>query len=323
MTQQPASINPELQRNRQSLILCLLCISAWLAPLALPAAPIGVLPFQTKSGTDEPVTAAIITGLKLQGRYELVEQGRLDAIVDELNRGQSGMVDQDTAAKIGQLSGAQYLVIGEVDTQEATTTVSYRVVQVETGLIIAADRATGNQNTALQTIQDSLFRQLDIYLGIDNPESPYTVLLKLSEGPLKIGETLTLSFKVMSHKASAPKRVYIQLYSINAKGVMTLIYPNRFSGFTPIDVDREYEFPSKNDDFEWELVPPTGIEAIQAVVTTEPVDLFRLFSKARTTFPETKQNGHSPLTYRGIQVQLNKDKRKDWKAQRVTYELNE
>lgn len=303
--------------------LTLIFAALFLMPGFLFAAPIGIMPFQSGSQTDQSVPSALITALKQAGRFEIVEQSKLDAVLDELKRGQSGLVDSETAAQIGQLIGAQYLIVGETNRTEAGLEAAYRVVHVETSLIVAADRASGKSDDVLQRLQASLLRQLDLYLGLDNPDSPYTVLLKLPEGPLKVGDTLTIKFKVISHRPSAPKRVYIQLYSINAKGVMTLIYPNRFSGFSPIEVDREYEFPSEKDDFEWELVPPTGMESIQAVVTTEPSDLFQTFTKARSTFPETGRNGHDPATYRGIQVQLNRDKRKDWKAQRVTYELQQ
>lgn len=291
----------------------------------LGAAPVGVLPFhiQGESTTDLTVPSALITALKQAGRYEIVEQHRLDAVVAQLQQAHSGLVDTETAARIGQLVGAHYLIAGETHRTEGRLEASYRVVHVETGMIIAADRSTGNSDEVIRALQSSLLRQLDVYLGLDNPESPYTVLLKLPAGPLRIGNTLTLKFKVISHRPSAPRRVYIQLYSINARGTMTLIYPNRFSGFRPIEVGREYEFPSKGDDFEWMLVPPAGTEAIQAIVTTEPQDLFGTFAKARTAFPTTGYNGHAPATYRGIQVQLNQNTRKDWKAQRITYELQE
>ncbi|MBW7857000.1 MAG: DUF4384 domain-containing protein [Leptonema sp. (in: Bacteria)] len=219
--------------------------------------------------------------------------------------------------------GAQYLVVGEFSNNDQNFEAAYRVVHVETGLVIAADRQTGSKETVIDSLQDSLIQQLDVYLGLDNPTSPYTVLLKVNDGPLKVGSTLQLKFKVLSHSQTAPKKVYIQLYSINAKGVMTLIYPNRFSGFLPINIDQDYEFPSAKDDFEWQLVPPIGVESIQAMVTTEPVDLFQTFTKARSTFPETNKNGKDPVTYRGIQIRLNQEKLKDWKAQRISYELTE
>jgi TolB-like protein len=309
------------QNDRGALQCSLILFFLVLLPEFVTAAPIGVLPFQMGSQQDQSVPSALVTALKQAGRYEIVEQSRLDDVLEELKRAQSGLVDSETAAQIGQLTGAQYLVVGEIHTVEGGIEAAYRVVHVETGLIVAADRSSGKREDVVQRLQESLLRQMDLYLGLDNPDSPYTVLLKIPDGPLKVGDTLTVRFKVISHRPSAPRRVYIQLYSINAKGVMTLIYPNRFSGFSPIEIDREYTFPSEKDDFEWELVPPTGVESIQAIVTTEPSDLFQVFQKARSTFPETNHNGQDPATYRGIQVQLNRNKRKDWKAQRITYEL--
>lgn len=312
------------------------------ANLSIHAVPIGVLPFQNtntiqkqkisenstsivsnKTNLSDSTSSALITAMQQTGRYEIIEQARIDALLEEMARAQDGTVDTSSAAQIGQLVGAQYLIVGEFSDNDQSFESAYRVVHVETGLVIAADRQTGSKETVIDSLQDSLIRQLDLYLGLDNPQSPYTVLLKVNEEPLKVGNTLQLKFKVLSHSLTAPKKVYIQLYSINAKGVMTLIYPNRFSGFSPINIDQDYEFPSSKDDFEWQLVPPLGVESIQAMVTTKPVDLFQTFTKARSTFPETNKNGKDPVTYRGIQIRLNQEKLKDWKAQRISYELTE
>lgn len=317
--QHPYTTRPRLAR--------LLAIGAglFLTPSLLIAGPIGVTPFQNPAGPDNRMSSALTVALQRAGRYQIVEQSRLDKIMDELQKGQGGLVDPETAAQIGHLVGAQYLVVGESREDKGTVEAAYRVVQVETGIVIGADRATGSSEDVIEQLQAGLMRQLDLYLNLDNPESPYTVLLKLpaKDSIYRVGQTLKLTFKVISHRPSAPKKVYIQLYSINAKGTMTLIYPNRFSGFNAIDVDREYEFPSEKDDFEWELVQPTGNESIQAIVTTQPFDPFRTFSKAKDSFPEINKNGHDPVTTRGIQTQLKKEKLKDWKAQRVTYELRD
>lgn len=305
--------------------------------ISIHAVPIGILPFHSTATNNEAessdlsgqpssadlLSSTIITAMQKAGRFEIVEQGRINALLDEMARAQDGSVDVSSAAQIGQLVGAQYLVMGSYNDKNQNFEAAFRVVHVETGLIIAADRFTGNQEVVIDKLQSSLIRQLDLYLGLDNPQSPYTILLKINDAPLKIGNTLQLKFKVLSHSQTAPKKVYVQLYSINAKGVMTLIYPNRFSGFSPLNIDQEYEFPSAQDDFEWQMVPPIGVESIQALATTEPVDLFNTFTKARSTFPETGKNGKDPITYRGIQIQLNQKKRKDWKSQRISYELTE
>lgn len=311
--------------TRQLLWALLLAAAAAIVPAALVAGPIGVTPFQNPAGADTRISSALAVALQRAGRYQVVEQSRLDKILDEIQKGQTGIVDPETAAHLGQLVGAQYLVVGESREEKGTIEAAYRVVQVETGIVIGADRATGALEDVIEKLQAGLMRQLDLYLNLDNPESPYTVLLKLpaKDSIYHVGDTLELSFKVLSHRPTASKKVYIQLYSINAKGAMTLIYPNRYSGFEAIDVDREYKFPSEKDDFEWDLVQPSGNESIQAIVTTQPFDPFQTFSKAKDTFPGIQKNGHDPVTTRGIQTQLKKEKLKDWKAQRVTYELRD
>lgn len=315
-----------IRRNRQTPLLIFALVAAvYFAPSWIVAGPVGLVPFQNPAGPDARTPAALTVALKQAGRYEIVEQSRLDAIIEEIKKAQTGLVDEQTAAQIGHLVGAQYLVVGESREENGTLEAAYRIVQVETGIVIGADRAKGPTEEAIKQLQSGLMRQLDLYMNLDNPESPYTILLKLParDSVYKVGQTLSLKFKVIAHRPDAPRRVYIQLYSINARGAMTLIYPNRFSGFDAIEVDREYVFPSEKDDFEWELVPPVGNESIQAIVTTEPFDVFHTFSKAKEAFPEIQKNGHDPLTTRGIQTQLKKEKLKDWKAQRVTYELAE
>lgn len=47
-------------------------------------------------------------------RFKLVERKQLGALLDEQNLGESGAVSKSTAAKAGKLTGAQYLVTGQV-----------------------------------------------------------------------------------------------------------------------------------------------------------------------------------------------------------------
>ncbi|MBI3396431.1 MAG: DUF4384 domain-containing protein [Spirochaetia bacterium] len=235
--------------------------------------------------------------------------------------------------KIGKMSGAHYLVLGEIRKVAGaagaaeTYTATMRVVKTETGIIIGAGSASGAFNKVADSLGEQAVRWLSIYLVMDNPESPYSVLLKLDKGTnptYKLGDKLALTFKVLAHKPTAPRRVYIQIYSINAQGAMIMIYPNKFSRTEVIDVDKEYRFPEDSDDFEWELVPPVGTESIQAIVTTKPVDLFDMKkSYLNDEFPQVKASGHSEVTYRGINTKLKKEKIGDYKAEKITYELVE
>ncbi|MFN3605218.1 MAG: DUF4384 domain-containing protein [Leptonema sp. (in: bacteria)] len=293
--------------------------------------PIAVMPFSyiednKQKGTNTKIANDIIAILKQQQRYDIVEQQKIEEIYNELQKGQTGLINQEDAAKLGNLKGIHFFIFGEIQNQNSNFYVNYRIVHTETGTIISAGRSSGAYEEVLDKISENIINQLDIYLNLNNPNSPYTVLLNLNkEKPVyKVNEALQLKIKIISHNKNAPKKVYLQLYSIDAKGKMTLIYPNKFSGFQSVEVDKEYVFPSENHDFEWILTPPIGTEYIQAFVTTQEIDLFNSFKKARNElFPNIDQDGNSIITVRGIQTQLKKDKYKYWSASRISYEIIE
>lgn len=53
--------------------------------------------------------------------FNVVERNQLDAVLNEQDLGASGRMAQDTAAPIGELTGAQYLVMGTVTSYEEHT----------------------------------------------------------------------------------------------------------------------------------------------------------------------------------------------------------
>ncbi|MDH3402987.1 MAG: CsgG/HfaB family protein [Acidobacteriota bacterium] len=65
-------------------------------------------------GVGRDLAGMLTNELAATGAFQMVERARLDAILDEQDLGASGRVDPATAAKIGQMVGAQYLVTGTV-----------------------------------------------------------------------------------------------------------------------------------------------------------------------------------------------------------------
>jgi curli biogenesis system outer membrane secretion channel CsgG len=56
--------------------------------------------------------------LAATGAFRIVERSKLEAVLQEQNLGASGRVRSGTGAKIGQLTGAQYLIMGTVTAYE-------------------------------------------------------------------------------------------------------------------------------------------------------------------------------------------------------------
>ncbi len=77
------------------------------------------------------------------GRWTVVERSQLQALLDELELGHSGVVDADTAARLGKLLGAEWLVLGSYFELMGTLRVDSRLVKVETGEIAFAAGVDG------------------------------------------------------------------------------------------------------------------------------------------------------------------------------------
>ncbi len=284
---------------------------------------IAVLPFQAKDpARGEEIAARVTSDLVSKQAFPVAERAQLKKALEELAKNQSGLFSAENAPQLGRMIGADYLIVGEIlESTDSTTRVAMRVLRAETGIVIGAAVTAGDAGSISRECVQNIIKTVSIHSMLENPDSPYSVLLELDKGKnaeYKLGETLKLKFKVLKHNPQAMEKVYISIYSVNAEGVMTLIYPNRFSGQEGVYVNREYTFPDARDDFQWKLVPPSGAETIQAIVSDKPVRLSG--ERATDEFP-VLPGKESAATYRGIQTQLSDDKRGKWAAERITYIL--
>jgi len=147
------------------------------AELGAQARPrIAVIPLDNRSGWGQQElgkTAATQLTIALVGTnaFSVLERARVESVFDEWTLGQSGAVTAESAAAIGRLLGAEYLLFGEfthfelsergatIDTNRlgigrgrvgasqirAQSAMNVRVVDVESGEIVAAAQAEGNE----------------------------------------------------------------------------------------------------------------------------------------------------------------------------------
>ncbi|MBQ9420019.1 MAG: hypothetical protein IJU31_06575 [Synergistaceae bacterium] len=76
-----------------------------------------IVPFKNKTDTNVPVAAItdmFTTELGNAGIFNLLERERLDDLGAEIRLGQSGLMDQSTAPKVGKLKGSEYMLTGAV-----------------------------------------------------------------------------------------------------------------------------------------------------------------------------------------------------------------
>ena len=104
---------------------------------------VAVLPFENVSRTDEArylgqVSAALLSSrLGRQPSIIQVERARLDAVLMEIDKSKSGKVNSKGAISVGKLLGASNVVLGRVAPSGADYLLTARVVDSETGQIVA------------------------------------------------------------------------------------------------------------------------------------------------------------------------------------------
>jgi TolB-like protein len=101
----------------------------------------------------------LISDLSALDHIRIVERDRLEEILAELKLGQSGKIDPGSAAKVGKLLGARYMVLGGYFDMMSTLRADARVVEVETGKVVQSVGATGKPDDFI-SVEQGLSTQL-------------------------------------------------------------------------------------------------------------------------------------------------------------------
>jgi len=119
-------------------------------PAALPT--VAVYDFRTgaprdRAGYGKEVTTLVTASLAADTNLVMIERAQLNKALQEQAFGASGLVSADTAAKIGQMTGAKILVTGQViQTERAHLVIIANVIGTETGRLFAAQVQGGNND---------------------------------------------------------------------------------------------------------------------------------------------------------------------------------
>ncbi len=102
---------------------------------------VGVTPlaYDDKNVSDK-VTDIFVSELSMIPIINIVERYRLKNIIEEQALGQTGLIDNETAAKLGKIVGAEAITVGSIHVYKEGSPeyfgLSFRIVDVESGVII-------------------------------------------------------------------------------------------------------------------------------------------------------------------------------------------
>lgn len=80
-----------------------------------------------------------LTTKLINADFPLVERGQLDKALKELKIMDSGLIDQATALKLGQMTGCNYILVGSVSDRGQFIVINSRILETATGKAIAAE----------------------------------------------------------------------------------------------------------------------------------------------------------------------------------------
>lgn len=161
----------------------------------------GAMPFQ--GGVGRVLSNMLGAELAAREAFTVVERRRLNAIIEEQNLALSGRIAPGDSAKIGQLTGAQYLVMGTVTAYEPDTETKVQggllgrghVEQVNHGAYLAVDLRVVNTSSGEVSYARSVEgRTTDRALKIDlaAPNAGYQMLRNQSDSKAVRGAVIEI-----------------------------------------------------------------------------------------------------------------------------------
>ncbi len=99
-----------------------------------------------------PLTDKIREIFVNSNQYQVVDRNTINLVIEEQKFQLSDLVDEERTVKIGKLLGAQFIVTGNLAKIEELFTMSLRIIDVETGIIVSqvSGEIEGNLNELLK-----------------------------------------------------------------------------------------------------------------------------------------------------------------------------
>jgi TolB-like protein len=129
---------------------------------------LAVLYFRNRSGLEDldplrkGLALMLITDLSTVQDLQVVERVRLQALVEELGLGSSGIVEQGTAPRVGKLLGARWLVGGDINGGQQNLRVQSDILEVPADRVLGRPASEGQMEELFRVEKDLLFEILKL-----------------------------------------------------------------------------------------------------------------------------------------------------------------
>ena len=105
----------------------------------------------------------LITDLSNIKSINIVEREKLEDLIQEIELGDSGFINKETAQKLGKGLGATYMLTGSFLIIAETMRIDARLIDVASGEIVMAEEITGEKNNFFELEKDLVNKFIDTF----------------------------------------------------------------------------------------------------------------------------------------------------------------
>lgn len=111
---------------------------------------VAVMPFEAFDGGSARdgwnISEKLVTQLVKTGKVQALERSRLQTLFEEHSLGRAGALDPKTLREMGKVVSAEAMIVGSFTTDDRELVVNARLIDVETGVIIAASERRADRD---------------------------------------------------------------------------------------------------------------------------------------------------------------------------------
>jgi hypothetical protein len=153
-----------IMKTRNLFILALLLAAGAIAQAAPPnVLTVAIFDFESKdeavSGLGPKVATLVNANLSAEPQIITVERAELERVLGEQELGLGGTVNPESAAKVGQLTGAKVLVTGKVFKADGQTFIVAKVIGTETSRVYG-EMVQGGSSAKLADLSSELAKKI-------------------------------------------------------------------------------------------------------------------------------------------------------------------
>ena len=289
--------------------------------------------------TGKAIAEIVATAWGQSPRYRVLERTRVRVETASVLREAAGVFDEAERRRAAQGIGARLLLTGTCTKLEGEYALTARLVDLATGEVVPHGTAVAPASEGdLLSVSGQLASRLHMNLtGMRLPEASahpgeqateerLHALQTLDPTALLAGSGAGFEVRLTTDRGSAPtyhdgeamtlrfssdRDCYVTIYNVDTQGRVTLLFPNRYQMDNRITRGRPYAVPAAQAKWDLRIEGEPGVESLQAIATTEPLELCAPEAFAQSAFPTLSENA-GEFASKSLGPALNERPRADW-----------